>query len=244
MRNIKLTLAYDGTNYHGFQLQSNAVTVQEKLEEALQTVFGSPIRITAASRTDAGVHALGQVINFRTDSRIPAERIPYALNSVLPDDIVITAASEMPADFHARFSAKSKVYCYFIDRAPHPQVLTRHYAYHIRYPLDVGLMQKAAATMVGRHDFRSFMASGSNVTSTVRHLKRLEVKECNDYIKITAEADGFLYNMVRIITGTLLEVGCGKRDYNLEPVIKACSREAAGPTAPPRGLVLREVKYD
>ncbi|NLN07001.1 MAG: tRNA pseudouridine(38-40) synthase TruA [Firmicutes bacterium] len=244
MPNIKLTLSYDGTNYHGFQLQQNADTIQARLERAIETVFGMPRRITAAGRTDARVHALGQVVNFHADTRIPANRIPYALNSVLPADIVVTDAAFVPDDFHARYSAKSKVYRYYLDCAPHPRLLTRHYAYHVRRPPALARMQQAASTLVGEHDFRSFMAGGSPVKSTVRKLLRLDVEEHKQYIIITAEANGFLYNMVRIIAGTLLEVGWGKRDPDLRPVLTALDRNAAGYTAPAHGLVLVEVKYE
>lgn len=243
MKNIKLTLSYDGTNYHGFQIQQNAVTIQAKLESALQTIFGEPIRITAAGRTDTGVHALGQVVNFQVDTRIPLERLPHAINANLPADIVVTAAEIVPRKFHARYSAQSKVYRYTIDCAQFARVLTRHYAYHVRYPLDVTAMQQAAATLEGKHDFCSFMASGSAVKTTARHLRHLDVAEQEQYLIITAEADGFLYNMVRIIVGTLLEVGRGKRAPDLSAVITARDRTAAGWTAPAHGLVMLEVKY-
>jgi tRNA pseudouridine38-40 synthase len=243
VQNIKLTLSYDGTNYHGFQVQQNAVTVQAQLEAALQAVFGQAVRVTAAGRTDTGVHALGQVVNFQVSTRIPPERLPYALNAHLPADIVVTKAELVPPDFHARYSAQSKVYRYTIDCAPFPRVLTRYYAYHLRYPLDIHLMQEAAAALVGKHDFRSFMASGSAVKTTERHVLRLEITEQDQYVQITIEADGFLYNMVRIIVGTLIEVGRGKRSPDLAAVIKARDRAAAGWTAPAHGLVMLEVKY-
>jgi len=243
VKNIKLTLAYDGTNYHGFQIQQNAVTIQEELEKAIETIFSQAVRVTAAGRTDAGVHALGQVVNFYVDTKIPCERIPYALNSVLPPDIVVTNAEEVAADFHARYSAKSKVYRYTVDHAPFPRVLTRHFAYHLPYRLDLNLMQKAASTLLGQKDFRSFMASGSSVKSTVRTLFTLDLTDHDDYLTITIEADGFLYNMVRIITGTLLEVGQGKRHYDLTPVLEARNRNVAGWTVPAHGLVMQEVKY-
>ncbi|HZK24092.1 MAG TPA: tRNA pseudouridine(38-40) synthase TruA [Oscillospiraceae bacterium] len=243
MKNIKLTLSYDGTNYHGFQLQQNADTVQAQLEAALQTVFGEAIRITAAGRTDTGVHALGQVVNFQVNTRIPLARFPYAINANLPADIVVTEAAVVPDHFNARFSSQSKVYRYTIDCAPFPRVLTRHYTYHLRYPLDVQLIQRAATTLVGKHDFYSFMASGSSVKTTERHIMRLDVEEQEQYLIITAEADGFLYNMVRIIVGTLIEVGRGKRSPDLSAVITARNRAAAGWTAPAYGLVMREVKY-
>ncbi|NLZ38984.1 MAG: tRNA pseudouridine(38-40) synthase TruA [Firmicutes bacterium] len=243
MKNIKLILSYDGTNYCGFQRQKNGITIQEKLEQAIQTVFGKAIRLTAAGRTDAGVHALGQVVNFRVATSIPIDRIPYALNANLPKDIIVRSAEIVPADFHARYSAKSKVYRYTIDNAEYPRVFTRHYSFHIGYPLNLALMQEAAEALLGKHDFKSFMASGSSVQTTERHLMRLDVEERQQYIEITAEANGFLYNMVRIIVGTLIEVGRGKRPPDLTPVLKARNRAAAGWTAPPHGLVMLEVKY-
>jgi len=243
VKNIKLTLAYDGTNYHGFQIQQNAVTIQEELEKAIAKIFAQAVRVTAAGRTDAGVHALGQVVNFFVETKIPCERIPYALNSVLPADIVVTSAEEVPADFHARYSAKSKVYRYTVDHAPFPRVLTRHYAYHFPYRLDLDSMQRAASTLLGQKDFCTFMASGSSVKSTVRTIMALDLIDQDDYLTITIEADGFLYNMVRIITGTLLEVGLGKRHYDLTPVLEARNRSAAGWTAPAHGLIMQKVKY-
>jgi tRNA pseudouridine38-40 synthase len=243
LQNIKLIMGYEGTNYHGFQLQQNAVTVQQKLEEAVCKTFGKPLRITSSGRTDTGVHATGQVVNFQVDTTIPLERIPYALNGALPRDIVVCHAEEVPHEFHARYSAKSKVYTYTVDNAPHPRVLTRHATFYVRFPVDTALVQAAAATLVGEHDFSSFMSAGSTVKTTVRNLSRLDVSASDGYLTITAEADGFLYNMVRIIAGTLIEVGRGKRNADLRPVLAARTRHAAGWTVPPHGLVLREVKY-
>ena len=243
MQNIKLTIGYDGTQYHGFQLQKNAVTVQEHLEKAICTVFSHPARVIAAGRTDSGVHAEGQVVSFRSASQIPVERIPYALNSLLPNDIVVSRAEKVSEQFHARYSAVSKVYTYTIDNAPHPRVLVRHCAFHLRVALELNLMKKAAATLLGRHDFSSFMGSASTVETAVRHLWRLEVDESDCFITITAEANGFLYNMMRIIVGTLVEVGQGKREADLRPLLQAKNRKIAGWTVPPHGLVLREVKY-
>jgi tRNA pseudouridine38-40 synthase len=243
LQNIKLTMGYDGTRYHGFQLQKNAHTIQAELEKAISIVFQSDIRITAAGRTDTGVHARGQVVNFYTDTTIPTDRIPYALNAVLSDDIVAYQAEVVPEAFHARYDAKGKIYTYTIDNAPHPRVMTRYYAYHVRFPVDAMLMRAAAATLVGKKDFASYMNSGSSVKTTVRNLSRLDVQERDRFITITAEADGFLYNMVRIITGTLIEVGRGKRDPNLTPLFAEKNRDVVGWTVPPHGLVLEEVQY-
>ena len=243
MQNIRLTIGYDGTQYHGFQLQKNAVTVQEHLEKAIHTVFCHTVRVNCAGRTDSGVHAEGQVVNFYSASQIPLGRIPYALNSVLPNDIVVSRAEKVSETFHARYSAVSKVYTYTIDNAPHPRVLVRHCTFHLGVALNLDAMKKAAATLLGRHDFSSFMGSASSVKTAVRHLSRLEVDESDCFITITAEANGFLYNMMRIIVGTLIEVGLGKREADLQPLLQAKNRNAAGWTVPPHGLVLREVKY-
>ena len=243
MQNIKLIIGYNGTQYHGFQLQKNAVTIQEQLERAIHTVFGHPVRVVSAGRTDSGVHAVGQVVSFCSASRIPVERIPYALNSVLPSDIVVSRAEKVSELFHARYSAVSKMYTYTIDNAPHPRVLVRHCAFHLRVPLDLSLMRKAAATLLGRHDFSSFMGSASAVKTTLRLLLQLDVDESDGFITITAEANGFLYNMMRIIVGTLVEVGLGKRAADLQPLLQVKDRSAAGWTVPPHGLVLQEVKY-
>lgn len=243
MQNIKLTLGYDGSGYHGFQVQANALTVQEVLEKAIAVVFGKQIRFILAGRTDTGVHATGQVVNFYSDKGIPVDRIPYALNAVLPKDIVVYDAEFVPDSFHARFSATGKLYTYCIDNGAHARVLERNYSYHIKHRLDAVAMAASAAQLVGCHDFASFRATGSSVRSTTRTLRRLDVVETDRFITITAEADGFLYNMVRIITGTLIEVGRGKRNGNLAMVLAAQDRRAAGWTVPPHGLVLRHVFY-
>ncbi len=243
MQNIKLTIGYNGAQYHGFQLQKNAITIQECLESAMHTVFCHPVRVIAAGRTDSGVHAVGQTVNFHTASQIPVERIPYALNSVLPSDIVVSRAEKVSELFHARYSAVSKVYSYTIDNAQHPRVLVRHCSLHLRAALNLSMMKQAAATLLGRHDFSSFMGSASSVKTTVRQLLRLDVDEADGFITITAEADGFLYNMMRIIVGTLVEVGSGKREADLRTLLHAKDRNAAGWTVPPHGLVLLEVKY-
>jgi len=241
--NIKLVLGYDGTCYHGFQIQENARTVQGTLEQSLRLLLGAAVRIAFSGRTDTGVHAEGQTVNFHSDTRIPVDRLPFALNAVLPDDIVVYSAEVVPDSFHARFSAVSKTYVYTIDNAQHPRVLTRKHTYHFRYPLDVTAMSAAASSLVGTHDFAAFRASGSSVSTTVRNLLCLDVLENDRYVTITAEADGFLYNMVRIIAGTLLEVGSGSRPPELLNVLAARERKAAGPTAPPHGLVLKSVRY-
>ncbi|MCL5045925.1 MAG: tRNA pseudouridine(38-40) synthase TruA [Actinobacteria bacterium] len=244
MRNIRLLVQYDGTNYHGFQVQLGHQTIQSKLEEALETVTGARPRVTGSGRTDAGVHALGQVVNFRTEGTIPTDRIPFALNAVLPPDIIVKEAAEVPPDFHARFSARSKVYRYTIYNDVFPTPFWRLYSYHWREPVNVAAMRQAAAHLIGRHDFAAFKATGSSAKTTVRTVLSFEITVDGPLIHLTVEADGFLYNMVRIMAGTLLDVGVGKiRPSNLPHVIESRNRDAAGRTLPPHGLCLMRVNY-
>ncbi|ADL06943.1 tRNA pseudouridine(38-40) synthase TruA [Thermosediminibacter oceani] len=242
--NVKILLEYDGTNYHGWQKQNNALSVQEVLEKAIYALTGERVSIIGAGRTDAGVHARGQVANFRTNTRIPVERLPYAINSKLPEDIAVKGAEAVPDDFHARYSAKAKVYTYSIYNAPFPSPLLRRYSYFFPLPLDVEAMRRAAKAFIGVHDFAAFRASGSSVKTSVRNITRLDVKKCGKLLTIEVEADGFLYNMVRIIAGTLLEVGTGKKDPEEIPsIIESRDRERAGVTLPAHGLCLEKVIY-
>jgi len=246
VRYLKITLAYEGTAYAGWQVQpgTHGPTVQGKVEEALASLTGERIRVSAAGRTDAGVHARGQVISFATRSRIPVERWPWALNSVLPEDIVAIEAAEVGPDFHARFSAKSKTYRYTIDNGLFPDVFQRKFAWHIRYPLDLKAMEKAALYLVGKHDFRSFAAAGRPVKNFEREIKNVSWSKEGPFIHFDITADGFLYNMVRIIVGTLVEVGLGRRrPEDMEIILAGRSRSLAGPTAPPHGLCLMKVDY-
>ncbi len=246
MRHIKLTLAYDGTDYHGWQVQARdrGPTVQGMLEEAWHRLTGERVRVTGAGRTDAGVHALGQVAHLATNSRIPADRVPHALNSVLPPDIVVGEAVEVDAGFHARFGATGKTYTYRIWNHPFPDPFTRRYAWHIPYPLDLTAMQQAAGALVGTHDFRALCATGSPVRNYVRTVFACAVAQQEQLLSITISGNGFLYNMVRIIVGTLVEVGRGKLNEGaLAAAIRSGRREDAGPTAPPHGLFLVRVDY-
>lgn len=250
MRNIKLTLQYDGTAYVGFAPQPNGVSIHAVLLSAIQATTGEAPALYAAGRTDAGVHARGQVVNFHTASRIPVDRFPYALNSRLPEDVRVVGAEEVPPDFHARFSALSKIYTYTIDNSPFPSPLLRRYAWWVPVALDLDAMRQAAALLVGRHDFAAFRSTGGAARTSVRHLMRLEVEEVpgtpavGRCLRVVAQADGFLYNMVRILVGTLVEVGEGRR--SLEQVARALAtgdRTCAGRTAPPQGLCLEKVFY-
>lgn len=245
MRNILLILEYDGTNYHGFQRQAGQLTIQEVLEGAIARITKEDIvRVTAAGRTDAGVHARGQVVNFKTLARMPARDFMPALNSILPGDIRVRESREVPLEFHARFDAISKVYGYTIQRGTYLSPFLRNYAHHVPYPLDVEKMRLAGSFLIGRHDLTSFCASGSETKTSVRTIMNLELVEKGDLLTLIVEADGFLYNMVRIIAGTLIDVGRGRTPPGALPEILAGrDRRLAGPTAPARGLTLLSVKY-
>ena len=245
MRRIHLIVEYDGTAYAGWQRQANAMTVQEKLERAILKLTGEELCVSGASRTDAGVHALGQSAHFDTESRIPADKFSFALNTMLPPDIRVTRSEEVSPEFHARFSTRGKRYRYLFHAAPHAGALTRNTHAHVIYPLDVERMQAEAQDLVGTHDFAAFAASGSVVKDTVRTIYRAEVTSSGSEIRLIVEGSGFLYNMVRIIAGTLIGVGSGK----LEPgafrrAIASGDRLDLGITAPAHGLTLMEVFYD
>ena len=245
MRRIHLIVEYDGTAYAGWQRQANAMTVQEKLERAIRKLTGEELCVSGASRTDAGVHALGQSAHFDTESRIPADKFSFALNTMLPPDIRVTRSEEVPLEFHARFSTRGKRYRYLFHAAPHAGALTRNTHAHVIYPLNVEKMQIEAQDLVGTHDFAAFAASGSVVKDTVRTIYRAEVAASGSEIQLIVEGSGFLYNMVRIIAGTLIGVGSGK----LEPgafrrAMASGDRLDLGITAPAHGLTLMEVFYD
>lgn len=244
MRNIKLLISYDGTAYHGFQIQKNAVTVQETLENALAGLTGEKISVTGCSRTDAGVHAVNYVCNFKTNTKIPCDKLPYAVNTMLPEDISCMAAEDADEDFHARFSAKSKIYVYKIYNAPLRNALKYKYSWHYPYKIDVNLMKQACGYFLGEHDFTAFMASGGQQKTTVKTIYSLEVSDSENDIEIKIHANGYLYNMVRIIAGTLVYIGNGKiASGELENIIKSGDRTRAGITAPPQGLFLYKVFY-
>lgn len=259
-RRILLRVAYDGTNYHGWQVQPNAKTIEGELNRVLTQLTGEEIQVTGASRTDAGVHALGNVAVFDTVSKIPAEKFSYALNQRLPEDIVIQASLQVADDFHPRHCDCRKTYEYDILNRTFPLPAYRNTAYFLYGDLDLDAMRKACQAFLGEHDFASFCAAGAQVQTTVRIIYSLEVLEQplavtgrgvlsqrspERLMTIRVRGNGFLYNMVRIIAGTLVEVGRGHiRPEEIEGIIAACDRAKAGPTAPARGLRLVEIKYD
>ena len=245
MRRIKLILEYDGTAYAGWQRQENAISVQQRVEEALRRLTDEEaLTVTGASRTDAGVHALGQSAHFDTESRIPADKFSFALNTLLPDDIRVSASCEAPSGFHARFSALGKEYRYLFYSHPHASALYSRLCWHVIYPLDIGLMNREAQSALGTHDFAPFAASGSVVKDTVRTIDSIAVYRNDLFIELRVHGNGFLYNMVRILAGTLAKVGSGKLEAGaIERALKSSSRLDLGVTAPPQGLTLMRVDY-
>lgn len=244
MKNIKLTLQYDGSNYHGFQIQPSVETVQGVLERTVKEITGESVRVYGCSRTDAGVHAYRYVAGFKTDTPIPSEKISVVMNNYLPDDISILSSEEVDEEFHPRFSCLSKTYRYIIDTDETPDVFRRNYEWQIKKDLDVNAMKESCRYIIGEHDFRSFMTSGPDMESTVRRVYSLDVEKNDKKIVIYINADGYLYNMVRIITGTLCLAGEGKiAPSYMEEIINQKDRSFAGPTAPPQGLYLYKIFY-
>lgn len=235
---------YDGSAYHGFQRQKNVITIQESLEESIKTITGEQISITGCGRTDAGVHAAGYVANFYSETKIPLKKLPLAINAYLKDDIRVKKAEYVLDDFHARFSAKKKTYSYKIINSPVSDVFIRNYAWFYPVKLDYDKMQKATKNFVGKYDFAAFMAAGSPVKTTVRTISELSLSMSENTITMDITADGFLYNMVRIIAGTLVYCGNNKIEPdNIPMIINSRKRTLAGITAPPEGLTLKEVFY-
>ncbi|MCI5970195.1 MAG: tRNA pseudouridine(38-40) synthase TruA [Oscillospiraceae bacterium] len=242
MRNLLLYLQYDGTYYHGWQIQPEDVTVQQTVEAAIFKIFKEEISVAGCSRTDAGVHAKKYALSFFTDCKIPADRVAVALNTALPCDIRALVCVEVCENFHARFDTVSKTYQYIINNGNF-DVFMRNYCWSVKNKLDIQKMKDAAKFFIGKHDFKSFMTGDKD--STVRTVFLLDIVQNGDFINIFISADGFLYNMVRIITGTLKRVGEGKLDADKIPeIIKARDRRLAGETAPPQGLYLYDVKYE
>ena len=248
MRRIKLTLGYDGTGYAGWQRQVNGLSIQQAVETALHKLTGERISVTGASRTDAGVHALGQVCHFDMQTNIPDGKIPLALNTKLPKSIRAYAAETVDNSFHARFDAKGKLYRYFIYNDFYASVLERNYCWHVPQKLDVQLMDAEARLLIGRHDFSAFRASGSSAKTTIRTVFDAGCRNAANLssakLEIWVHGDHFLYNMVRIFAGTLVEVGMGKRVSGaISKAIESGDRRDLGQTAPPHGLVLERVFF-
>ena len=244
MKNIKLTIEYDGTNYFGWQKQPSVPTVQGEIEKAISKFLGRKTAINGASRTDAGVHALNQVANFKTDCAIDADALKTGLNRLLPRDIVIKNSCEAGKTFHARYSAKSKIYRYFILNENVPSAFGRYWRIEVSQPLNVGKMRKAGKYLEGRHDFASLMTGGSAVNSTKRTVSRVKVSKCGKFLVIEIQANGFLREMARLISGLLIRAGLGKiTPEDVNKILKGRSRALAGKAAEPRGLFLYKVIY-
>ena len=245
MKRIKLTIAYDGTNYCGWQIQPNGITIEEILNKALSKMTGEEILVIGASRTDSGVHAMGNVAVFDTETTIPVEKIAVALNQRLPEDIVITKSEEVPLDFHPRYCNCSKTNEYHIINTRIPIPTKRLTNYFVSYVLDIDKMRQAASYLVGEHDFVSFCNVRTDVENTVRTITALDILTNGNEITIRITGNGFLYNMVRIIVGTLVRVGRGFYEpEKVKEILEAKDRKAAGVTAPAHGLVLVEIKYE
>lgn len=244
MRNIKLVIEYDGSNYGGWQKQNNNKTIQETVEKAIKKITGEEVELIGSSRTDAGVHAKGMVANFHTNSKIPGQRFREAINTKLPDDIAIVKSEEVSEKFHARYSSLGKTYSYTIINREEKVAIKKDFCYAVRDKLNIDLMKEGCKYFIGKHDFSAFKSTGSSVKTSVREVSDLHIEKYEDKIKIFITADGFLYNMVRIIVGTLLEVGKGKISCaDIEEALESLDRSKSGPCAPARGLVLEKVYY-
>lgn len=245
MKRIALVIQYDGTDFSGWQVQENAIGVQNVIEEILEKIVGKRIPITGAGRTDKGVHALCQIAHFDTELKIPGDKWKYHFNAKLPDSIRIVRSKEVPRDFHARYDALKKKYQYTIYRDAIRPPQYRNYTAHVSEPLSMDLMEKGVHMLVGTHDFHAFMSTGSPVNNTIRTLDTVEIVEKENLLLFTYEAQSFLYNMVRIMTGTLLEIGMGKRSLaSIEQAFSTRKREDAGITMPAQGLTLMKITYE
>ena len=245
MKRVKLTIAYDGTNYCGWQIQPNGITIEEVINKALNKLTGENVVVIGASRTDSGVHAMGNVAVFDTETTIPADRIAMAVNRILPEDIVVVKSEEVVSDFHPRYCNCEKTYEYHIVNTRIPIPTKRLTNYFVSYELDIDKMRQGAAYLVGEHDFASFCNIKTDVDSTVRTVKELKILKNGDEITIRISGNGFLYNMVRIIVGTLIRVGRGfYQPEQVKEILEAKNRKAAGVTAPPHALMLMEIRYN
>ena len=245
MRNIKITIEYDGKNFPGWQSQPNKISIQTEIENAIFEVTGEKTEVIASGRTDAGVHALGQVANFHTNTKIETSKIPYAINSKLPNSIVVKEAAEVDERFHSRYNCKLKTYRYIINNNEFPSALNRYREFHMPCKLNYEAMEQAIKYFEGEHDFKAFKSSGGNAKkTTVRTLTNCNIKKDDGRIYIELTGNGFLYNMVRIISGTILDVGLGKINAeDIPKIIESGERKKAGRTLPPHGLYLVKVNY-
>ena len=247
IRNIKLTLEYDGTNFNGWQMQARSKrTVQGEIEKVLSRILKKKTAVIGSGRTDSGVHAKAQTANFKTVSTMTPVQILKALNALLPEDLAVVAAEEVPLNFHARYSVKSKIYRYAILNRESRSPLSRHISLFYRRYLNLHRMRKEAQVLIGRKDFKSFQATDFALSekNTIRTIKKIQIRKSGDFIYIDTEANGFLYKMVRNIVGTLLEIGSGKRPVrSMKDILSKKNRQDAGPTAPAQGLCLLEVRY-
>lgn len=244
MRNIKLTIEYDGKEFHGWQKQPNKLNIQGTIEKAIEEITGEKIELIGSGRTDAGVHALGQVANFKTNSTLPIEKVPIAINSKIKKAIVIQKAEEVEEDFHSRYCCKQKTYRYIINNSEYGTALYRNLEYSFPSFLKIEKMQEAAKQFQGEHDFKAFKASGTSSKNSVRTIYEAKVEKKADRIYFTFTGNGFLYNMVRIMAGTLLEVGLGKiQPEQIKQILESKDRKQAGRTLPAQGLYLVKVEY-
>jgi len=244
MRRIRTIIAYDGTDYVGWQTQNNGIAVQEVIEKAIYEVTGQRTSLQGSGRTDSGVHARAQVAHFDTDVRMAADKFAIALNTHLPADIRVLYSEETTSEFHARFSAKEKQYRYFVQTGAHADVFTRKYALHAYMPLDLDVINEAAALVVGTHDFSAFMSTGREVETAIRTVSLSQWEKQGKFLVYSVQGNGFLYNMVRILVGTMLGMGSGRIPVDsMAKALSSLSRRDAGPTAPAHGLVLWRVKY-
>jgi tRNA pseudouridine38-40 synthase len=253
MRNFKLEIEYDGTRYYGWQVQNGAKarrsyrssrTIQHILETKLKKILQEDISLIVAGRTDAGVHALAQVANFKSASKMPLARMQWALNGLLPDEIKIAGIKYVPLDFNSRFSAKSKTYRYSVLNRNYSSALLSNRVYFFHYPLDIKLMRKEAGHLLGKHNFKAFQATDTRERNPVKIIDSIKISKTGHLVDIDIEADGFLYNMVRNIVGTLLEIGRGRfAEGSMRKIIASKNRALAGPTVPAKGLCLLKVRY-
>ena len=244
MSNIKVTLEYDGTRFSGFQKQKNHRTVQGEFERALAKLFQNKVRLVASGRTDSGVHAEAQVVNFRIHSKIPPPKIQLALNHYLPEDLAVTAVEKVRSDFHSRYSPRAKVYEYQVFHSKSRSPLNRFRTYHVPYPLNLAKMRLGARLLSGRHNFRAFESSGGRRLNSIRTIQRFQIQKKGKIVSFTIRSNGFLYKMARSVVGTLLEVGSGRLKLSgLKQILATKDRSLVGPTVPARGLTLKRVMY-